>query len=1072
MTEQISMIELFSGIGAQERALRQFGLPYEVKQTCDCDKDAVLSYAAMRWNLEKEMETFDFPSQEQMITELQEKNLGYDFQKGKHTITSRTPIDKLKQYYIADKLSKNLGDISKVERLPYADFVTYSYPCTDLSVAGKGEGMVNKCDKCGCTWAINFENPKTNNICPDCGNIDIKSTRSGLLGQVQRLLTVSYEEGTLPKYLLLENVKNLVGKKFKPQFDAWINWLDLIGYNTYYKVLNGKHYGIPQNRERIFAISIRKDVDTKGYTFPEQIPLEMRLKDILEKNVDERYYLPDDRIEKILNSTFMQEKKRIQTTDVCDTLLARDWKDPKCVPVEELEPIRLGGLYDSEEGRHQAGAIWDKDAISPTLDTMQGGNRQPFIIDEIKVVGNYMPSNHDASRVVDIDGIAPTVKENHGTVTAIAEPQIIKAGQLDCSFDQSGRVYDPEGIAPTIMSNSHGKTSGGYTSPKVIVPEPNTCLIQPKDRNYKEKNQPREVHIESKSDGVSHALRTNGETMVIEPFVVASRGRNPDNPSDRTTGAPTEQRLEPNFSGCTNTLTSVQKDNYICEPQVLRAERTEYGKAIRKQYESGEVDEKIGNMREMKPRTDGVANTITTLLKDNYVAEPQVINVGNIYPSNGQNGNVYDIDGISPTINAGTGVKGNGIGSNNAPKVIVATSQTEKSLWTETQKKMITEDGNVKRYINSDVVDEFNVGDCADISFPNGYNKANRVFDGYSPAINGTTTQSSFIVKEPIVYDDYNSRISADQDAINTLTCNCGASAERNGVKIIEAELKIENIVFPVMVRKYDVDCKLLCECLRDHKDASNFSNNDIADVLNVPLTKVEHWFRRDDSFAIPDPDVWPKLKELLNITTNEFDESIMTFEIKDGVYDKSNRCYHVDGIAPTLTAASANEKIIEPVIIEDFYQSREPRVYTDAAPTIRSERTGLKTADGEIEYPCSTRGKQVASAIRASIYKQGSRNLEENVVNGLGYEGVVEKEEPKIRWRIRKLTDKECWRLMNFTDEDNDRASAFCSASALYKQAGNSICVCCLIALMSSLFIEDGYKAEVWTKYALHFND
>ena len=799
MTEQISMIELFSGIGAQERALRQFGFPYEIKHTCDCDKDAVLSYAAMRFDLEGEMETFYFPSQDQMIEELQSKNLGYDFQKGKHTITSRTPINKLKQYYIADKLSKNLGDISKVERLPYVDFVTYSYPCTDLSVAGKGEGMVNKCDKCGCTWAINFEDPKTNNICPDCGNIDIKSTRSGLLGQVQRLLTVSYEEGTLPKYLLLENVKNLVGKKFKPQFDAWVNWLDLIGYNTYYKVLNGKHYSIPQNRERIFAISIRKDVDIKGFVFPETITLTTRLKDVLEKNVDEKYYLPDDRIEKILNSTFMQEKKRIQTTDVCDTLLARDYKDPKCVPVEELNPIRLGGLYDTEDGRHQAGAIWDKDAISPTLDTMQGGNRQPYIVDEIKVVGNYMPSNHDASRVVDIDGIAPTVKENHGTVTAIAEP-----------------------------------------------------------------------------------------------FIVASRGRNPENPSDRTTGAPTEQRLEPNFSGCTNTLTSVQKDNYVCEPQVLRAERTEYGKSIRKQYEAGEIDEKIGNMREMKPRTDGVANTITTLLKDNYVVEPH----------------------------------------------------TEKNLWTETQKKMITEDGNVKRYIDSDVVDEFNVGDCADISFPNGYNKANRVFNGYSPAINGTTTQSSFIVKEPIVYDDYNSRISADQDAINTLTCNCGASAERNGVKIIE------------------------------------------------------------------------------------------------------------------------------PVIVEDFYQSREPRVYTDTAPTIRSERTGLKTADGEIEYPCSTRGKQVASAIRASIYKQGSRNLEENVVNGLGYEGVVEREEPKIKWRIRKLTDKECWRLMNFTDDDNDRASKYVSASALYKQAGNSIIVACLIAIMSSLFIEDGHNAEVWTKYALNFND
>lgn len=846
MTEKITMIELFSGIGAQERALRQLNIPYEVTHTCDLDKDAVLSYAAMRTDFENEFNSYNFPSVEEMISELQSKNVGYDFMKCKHTITTRTSVEKLKQYYLADKLSHNLGDIGKLERLPYADMITYSFPCTDLSVAGKGEGMQNKCDACGNSWPIDFSIAEEVLICPNCGETVSSSTRSGLLGQVQRLLSVAYDNGELPKYLLLENVKNLVGKKFVNQFNAWVKWLDSIGYNTYYQVLNAKHYGIPQNRERIFALSIRKDIDNSEFKFPNKIPLNIRLKDILEKNVDEKYYLPDDRIDKILNSTFMQEKKHIQMKDVCDTLLARDWKDPKCVQV----------------------------------------------------------------------------------------------GQLECSFEQSGRVYDSDGIAPTIMSNSHGKTSGGYTSPKI---------------------------------------------MVEEPFIVASRGRNPENPSDRTTGSPTEQRLEPNFSGCTNTLTSVQKDNYVAEPQVLRAERTEYGKAIRKQYEAGEVYEKIGNMRELTPRTDGVSNTITTLLKDNYVCEPQVKNVGNIYPSNGQNGNIYDVDGISPTINAGVGVKGRGIGSNNAPKVIIP---------------------------------------------------------------------------EPIVYDDYNSRISSDQDAINTLTTNCGASAERNGVKILEPivceerrdegirlfkddcvgtlrtidacgdkrvlepklvggigeknfgkqyrqgnrvydsdaiamalnaqpvgnaggysylyvvgeepEIIKEDVIFPVMVRKYDVDVENLKKVLREHK---NYSNKEIAEKLNAPLTQVEHWFRQDEYFAIPDADIWFGLKNLLNIATDEFDESITTFEVKDGVYDKANRCYHINGIAPTLTVASGNEKIFEP---------------------------------------------------------------------------------NNIKWRIRKLTAKECWRLMGFTDEDYDRAAKYVSASSLYKQAGNSICTCCLVAIFNALFLED----------------
>ena len=373
MEDKITMIELFSGIGAQERALRQVGIPYEIIATCDCDKDAVLSYASMRYNFKNEFDTYEFPSADEMIKELQFKNIGYDFARNKHTITSRTLGNKIKQYYLADKLSKNLGDISKVKRLPYADMVTYSFPCTDLSVAGKGEGMVNKC-LCGYSWPIDFSNVNESLTCPNCSAKVQSSTRSGLLGQVQRLLAVSKNENTLPKYLLLENVKNLVGKKFKPQFDAWIKWIDSIGYNTYYKVLNAKNYGIPQNRERIFALSIRKDVDGGNFVFPSKIHLTTRLKDILEQNVDEKYYLSGDKVESILANFIARQN---ETTGGYSYLYAVKESD-------DMNPIRIGNIYGDQFGTGYAGNVWDQDYVSPTIMTAQGGNRQPLIVDNIK----------------------------------------------------------------------------------------------------------------------------------------------------------------------------------------------------------------------------------------------------------------------------------------------------------------------------------------------------------------------------------------------------------------------------------------------------------------------------------------------------------------------------------------------------------------------------------------------------------------------------------------------------------------------------------------------------------------
>ena len=228
---KLKVTTLFSGIGAQEAGLKRLGVDFEMVGMCEIDKYAIKSY-----------EGINGPTH-------------------------------------------NYGDISKIDRLDYADLLVYSSPCVDFSLAGKQAGLIDT---------------------------DGKQTRSGLLLEVGRLLMKMSDEKILPKYLLMENVKNLVGKKFKPAFDIWLKALEAIGYNNYWKVLNAKDYGVPQNRERVFVVSIRKDVDTHGYTFPEPFKLNRRLKDVLETNVDEKYYLKQELVE-----TFI---KRLAKREVSNTI--------------------------------------------------------------------------------------------------------------------------------------------------------------------------------------------------------------------------------------------------------------------------------------------------------------------------------------------------------------------------------------------------------------------------------------------------------------------------------------------------------------------------------------------------------------------------------------------------------------------------------------------------------------------------------------------------------------------------------------------------------------------------------
>ena len=157
-------------------------------------------------------------------------------------------------------------------------------------------------------------------------------------------------------------------------------------------------------------------------------------------------------------------------------------------------------------------------------------------------------------------------------------------------------------------------------------------------------------------------------------------------------------------------------------------------------------------------------------------------------------------------------------------------------------------------------------------------------------------------------YHEFSNRVYSTDGIARTLMGSGGNNNDRAGQYLIKPTIQKVDIPQLVKVRKYVVDIERLKELLRTSR---TISISDISEKLNKPKTLVEHWFRKDNCFAIPDADIWYELKTLLNIKTDEFDKAITEFEEREGVFEKSNRCYFDSGIAPTITSASADEKII-----------------------------------------------------------------------------------------------------------------------------------------------------------------
>lgn len=292
----IRLIELFAGYGSQAFALKYLNKNFEHYKICEWAVKSIQAYKDAHFKEDNRDYSQDY-SKDQIIDYLYKRNISMDYNEPM-TLEEIKRLGETRQRQIFNniKATNNLVDIQQtsgsdleiVETDKYCYIMTYSFPCQDLSSAGLGKGMAKG-----------------------------SGTRSGMLWQVERLLdecsgyiphrhkpknprifsmtpyTDWYnppDTTKLPQILLMENVPDVIGTKNIEHFRDWRDKLESLGYKCYYKVLNAKDYGVPQNRERCFMVSILGDY---YYQFPKKAKLEKRLKDLLEDNVDEKYYLSE-----------------------------------------------------------------------------------------------------------------------------------------------------------------------------------------------------------------------------------------------------------------------------------------------------------------------------------------------------------------------------------------------------------------------------------------------------------------------------------------------------------------------------------------------------------------------------------------------------------------------------------------------------------------------------------------------------------------------------------------------------------------------------------------------------------
>lgn len=353
----------------------------------------------------------------------------------------------------------NYGDITKIDWscVPDFDLLTGGFPCQAFSTAGKQLGEADA-----------------------RGVLGLELTKALIMKQ--------------PKYFLFENVKGFMSKKFKETREKFIKSWEEAGYVVHFKVLNTKDFGVPQNRERVWFIGIRKDVQ-QSFKFPEPFELKLKLKDILEEKVDAKYFLKKEQIEKIINSTFVSRRDLLQKKEECSTLRARDYKEPKVIMLD-VSQIR-------REGKPR---VYGE--TSKTL-TAQGGGHTPLIALGCAVRAFPRTGSNDENREqrLELNG-----REEANSITTVQNNSMVVVYD-----DYNSKIKEDSNTSCTLTQNSGAKAE--RNGQKLII-NSQVRRLTPKECFRLQGFLNDEVNLDGLSDTQKYKLAGNGQSVNVVKFIL------------------------------------------------------------------------------------------------------------------------------------------------------------------------------------------------------------------------------------------------------------------------------------------------------------------------------------------------------------------------------------------------------------------------------------------------------------------------------------------------------------------------------------------------------------------------